>query len=71
MCDHLEAISSEEGTRKAIADDAKAHALVKMEFGAFAPGAGAGGGGPGPLVPEDADASLDAFGNAKCYNAKA
>ena len=67
MCDHLEAISSEEGNRKAIADHAKAQATVKMELGALDPGAGAGGGCLEPVALEDAHASLDAFGDAKCY----
>ena len=67
VCDHLEAICSEEGNRQAIAAYAKAQAPVKMDIGALAPGAGAGSVGPEPVVPEDHHASLDASGNAKCF----
>ena len=41
VCDHLEAISSDEGNQKAIADYVKAQAPVKMDLSALAPGAGA------------------------------
>ena len=63
VCDHLEAISSEEGNRQAIAAHAKAQALVKMDLSALAP-PGASAPHP-PADAPDSDASLDAFGNAK------
>ena len=70
VCDHLEAISSEQGNREAIAAYAKAQAPVKMDLSALAPpSAGAEGLGapPPPGGPSEPGAELDAFGAAKCY----
>ena len=65
MCDHLEAISTEEVNRQAIAAYAKSQAPVKMDVGVLAPPS-AGAVLPHPDAP-DPNASLDAFGHAKFY----
>ena len=65
VCDHLEAISSDESNRKAIAEYAKAQGPMKMDLSALAP-QGAGAHQPQADAQPDPDGSLDAIGNAKC-----
>ena len=70
VCDHLEAISSEEGNRQAAAAYAKTQAPVKMDLSQLAPpsvGAEAGFAPPPPGGPSEPAAELDALGEAKCY----